>query len=99
MKTTKLAKVMSVGLAVSMLSSLAACTGANETSEMTTIPSQIATEPTETEENVPYTYGLGKTFHADQPVTYTMFLMHHGIRWLRLGRRRVFSRTSKTVPM
>ena len=73
MKTTKLAKVMSVGLAVSMLSSLAACTGANETSEMTTIPSQIATEPTETEENVPYTYGLGKTFHADQPVTYTMF--------------------------
>ena len=73
MKTTKLAKVMSVGLAVSMLSSLAACTGANETSEMTTIPSQIETEPTETEENVPYTYGLGKTFHADQPVTYTMF--------------------------
>ena len=73
MKTTKLAKVMCVGLAVSMLSSLAACTGANETSEMTTIPSQIETEPTETEENVPYTYGVGKTFHADQPVTYTMF--------------------------
>ena len=73
MKTTKLAKVMCVGLAVSMLSSLAACAGANETSEMTTIPSQIETEPTETEENVPYTYGLGKTFRADQPVTYTMF--------------------------
>ena len=73
MKTTKLAKVMCVGLAVSMLSSLAACTGTNETSEMTTIPSQIETEPTETEENVPYTYGIGKTFHADQPVTYTMF--------------------------
>ena len=73
MKTTKLAKVMCVGLAVSMLSSLAACTGANETSEMTTIPSQIETEPTETEENVPYTYGVGKTFHADQPVTYTRF--------------------------
>ena len=73
MKTTKLAKVMCVGLAVSMLSSLAACTGTNESSEMTTIPSQIETEPTETEENVPYTYGLGKTFHADQPVTYTMF--------------------------
>jgi len=50
MKTTKLAKVMCVGLAVSMLSSSAACAGANETSEMTTIPSQIETEPTETEE-------------------------------------------------
>ena len=73
MKTTKLAKVMCVGLAVSMLSGLAACTGTNESSEMTTIPSQIETEPTETEENVPYTYGVGKTFHADQPVTYTMF--------------------------
>ena len=73
MKTTKLAKVMSVGLAVSMLSSLAACTGTNESSETTTIPSQIETQPTETEENVPYTYGLGKTFKADSPVTYTMF--------------------------
>ena len=74
MKTTKLAKVASVGLAVSMLSSLAACAGgAGETSEMTTIPSQIETSATETEENVPYTYGVGKTFHADQPVTYTMF--------------------------
>jgi putative aldouronate transport system substrate-binding protein len=73
MKTTKLAKVMCVGLAVSMLSGLAACTGTNESSEVTTIPSQIETEPTETEENVPYTYGVGKTFHADQPVTYTMF--------------------------
>ena len=73
MKTTKLAKVMCVGLAVSMLSSLAACTGNTEGSETTTIPSQIETQPTETEENVPYTYGVGKTFHADQPVTYTMF--------------------------
>ena len=73
MKTTKLAKVMCVGLAVSMLSSLAACAGTKETTEVTTIPSQIETEPTETEENVPYTYGVGKTFHADQPVTYTMF--------------------------
>ncbi len=73
MKTTKLAKVMCVGLAVSMLSSLAACTGNTEGSETTTIPSQIETQPTETEENVPYTYGVGKTFHADAPVTYTMF--------------------------
>ena len=44
MKTTKLAKVASVGLAVSMLSSLAACSGgAGESSETTTIPSQIET--------------------------------------------------------
>ena len=73
MKTTKLAKVASVGLAVSMLSSLAACSGgAGESSETTTIPSQIETSA-DTGENLGYTYGLGKTFHADEPVTYTMF--------------------------
>ena len=73
MKTTKLAKVASVGLAVSMLSSLAACTGgAGESSETTTIPSQIETSA-DTGENLGYTYGLGETFHADEPVTYTMF--------------------------
>lgn len=73
MKTTKLAKVASVGLAVSMLSSLAACSGgAGESSETTTIPSQIETTA-ETGENLGYTFGLGETFHADEPVTYTMF--------------------------
>ena len=73
MKTTKLAKVASVGLAVSMLSSLAACSGGTgETSETTTIPSQIETTADAGDE-LGYTYGLGQTFHADQPVTYTMF--------------------------
>ena len=72
MKTTKLTKVASVGLAISMLSGLAACNGgAGKTSEITTLPSQIETSATE--EQVPYTFGLGKTFKADKPVTYTMF--------------------------
>ena len=73
MKTTKLAKVASVGLAVSMLSSLAACSGGpGESSETTTIPSQIETT-VDAGEDLGYTFGLGKTFHADEPVTYTMF--------------------------
>ena len=73
MKTSKLAKVASVGLAVSMLSSLAACSGgAGESSETTTIPSQIETSA-DAEGELGYTYGLNTTFHADQPVTYTMF--------------------------
>ena len=73
MKTSKLAKVASVGLAVSMLSSLAACSGgAGESSETTTIPSQIETS-VDAEGELGYTYGLNTTFHADQPVTYTMF--------------------------
>ncbi len=73
MKTTKLAKVASVGLAISMLSSLAACSGGSgESSETTTIPSQIETSDDAGEE-LGYTYGLGETFHADTPVTYTMF--------------------------
>ena len=74
MKTTKLAKVTCVGLAISMLSTLAACNGAGgESSEATTIPSQIETTTAETEEDLPYDYGYGVTFHADEPVTYTMF--------------------------
>ena len=74
MKTTKLAKVTCVGLAISMLSTLAACNGAGgESSEVTTIPSQIETTTAQTEEDLPYDYGYGVTFHADEPVTYTMF--------------------------
>ena len=73
MKTTTLKKASCVGLAVSMLSSLAACSGAaKETSEATTIPQVIETSA-ETEADLPYDYGYGVTFHADQPVTYTMF--------------------------
>ena len=77
MKTTKLTKVASVGLAISMLSGLAACNGgAGKTSEITTLPSQIETSASE--EQVPYTYGLEKTFKADKPVTYTMFFSDAG---------------------
>lgn len=72
MKTT-IKKASCVGLAVTMLSSLAACeTTQTEATEATTIPSQIETTAA-TEEDLPYEYGLDKTFHADQPVTYTMF--------------------------
>ena len=73
MKTTTLKKASCVGLTLSMLTGFAACsTGATETSEATTIPSQIETTA-ETEADLPYDYGYGVTFHADEPVTYTMF--------------------------
>ena len=73
MKTTTLKKVSCVGLSLSMLAGFAACsTGTSETTEATTIPSQIETTA-ETEEQLPYDFGYGVTFHADEPVTYTMF--------------------------
>ena len=74
MKTTTLKKVSCTGLALTMLSGLAACSGgSNETTEATTIPSVIETTTAETEAPLPYTFGYGETFHADEPVTYTMF--------------------------
>ena len=75
MKTTTLKKLSCIGLAVSMLSGFVACNKNTEeetSSEATTIPDQIETTE-DPDANLPYTYGLGKTFHADQPVTYTMF--------------------------
>jgi putative aldouronate transport system substrate-binding protein len=73
MKKTTITKATCVGLALSMLSGLASCTaGGGETTEATTIPDQIATTASE-EGELPYEFGYGKTFHADQPVTYTMF--------------------------
>ncbi|MCR5328323.1 MAG: extracellular solute-binding protein [Saccharofermentans sp.] len=73
MKTTTLKKVSCVGLSLSMLAGFAACsTSTSETTEATTIPSQIETT-TEAEEQLPYDFGYGVTFHADEPVTYTMF--------------------------
>ena len=78
MKTTTLKKVTCAGLALTMLSSFAACTtpaagepDASDT-EATTIPSKIEST-TESEEDLPYDYGYGVTFHADEPVTYTMY--------------------------
>ena len=32
-----------------------------------------AMQPTEEEVDLPYEYGLGKTFHANEPVKYTMY--------------------------
>lgn len=73
MKKTTITKATSVGLALSMLSGLASCTaGGGETTAATTIPDQIETTAS-AEEDLPYDFGYGKTFHADQPVTYTMF--------------------------
>ena len=73
MKTTTLKKASCVGLAVTMLSGLASCAGkTEETTAATTIPDVIETTAA-TEEDLPYDYGYGVTFHADQPVTYTMF--------------------------
>lgn len=73
MKKTTITKATCVGLAFSMLSGLASCTtGGGETTEATTIPDQIETTAA-AEEDLPYDFGYGKTFHADQPVTYTMF--------------------------
>ncbi len=73
MKKTTITKATCVGLALSMLSGLASCTaGGGEATSATTIPDQIETTAS-TEEDLPYDFGYGKTFHADQPVTYTMF--------------------------
>jgi putative aldouronate transport system substrate-binding protein len=73
MKKTTITKATSVGLALSMLSGLASCTaGGGETTAATTIPDQIETTAS-AGEDLPYDFGYGKTFHADQPVTYTMF--------------------------
>jgi len=75
MKKTTLSKAACVGLAASMLSGLAACAGNTApTTETTTIPSKITEATTEaTEAKLPYTFGKDVTFHADEPVTYTMF--------------------------
>ena len=73
MKKTTITKATCVGLALSMLSGLASCTaGGGEATSATTIPDQIETTAA-AEEDLPYDFGYGKTFHADQPVTYTMF--------------------------
>ena len=47
--------------------------GGSETEGTTTIPKAIETQPTETEENLGYEFGLGTTFHSDEPVEYSMY--------------------------
>ena len=60
-------KVVSLALVGAMALSTACNATTEETTKGTTIPSVIETSATETEE------GLGTTFHADEPVTYTMY--------------------------
>ncbi len=74
----KTKKILSVALVGSMIFSVAACSSKkDETSatSATTVPDKIETTTTEAEaENkLGYEYGLGKTFHSDEKVTYTMF--------------------------
>ena len=66
-------KVVSLALVGAMALSTACNATTEETTKGTTIPSVIETSATETEEDLPYEYGLGTTFHADEPVTYTMY--------------------------
>lgn len=75
MKKTSL---VSLTLVASMMLSVAACSKEGGTEETTgattTIPDVIETSATqETEAGLGYEFGLGTTFHADEPITYTMF--------------------------
>ncbi|MCQ2534758.1 MAG: extracellular solute-binding protein [Clostridia bacterium] len=68
-------KITSLFLVASMLGATACSSSeVNETtSATTTIPEVIETQATEEEVALPYTYGLGTTFHANEPITYTMY--------------------------
>ncbi|MBO4927330.1 MAG: extracellular solute-binding protein [Clostridiales bacterium] len=71
--------IMSLSLAAAMLLGMTGCSSSETTAgSTTTIPNQIetTTAPSETEEGdkgLGYEFGLGTTFHSDEPVTYTMF--------------------------
>ncbi|MBN1891742.1 MAG: extracellular solute-binding protein [Clostridiales bacterium] len=71
-----LKKFLSVLLAVMMILSLAACDEPQEGE--TTAPagptSEGETTAAPTEQDLPYEFGLGTTFRADEPLTYSMFL-------------------------
>ncbi len=77
MKSANLKRAVSGFMALTMLSGLAACNKTEQAPETeattTTIPSVIETTTEATEEALPYTFGLGETFHADELTTYTMF--------------------------
>lgn len=68
-------KLLSVCLAAMMLLGIAACGKTDETSVATTTKEGETTAPTTTEAPVdlPYEFGLGTTFHADELTTYSMF--------------------------
>ncbi len=74
MKKSKLKAFVSASLVMSMVMGTAcSSTGSTESSAVTTLGDVIETQSTDGEEDLPYTYGLGETFHADEPVTYTMY--------------------------
>ncbi len=68
-------KIVSLSLVASMLLATAGCATKETTvGSTTTAPDKIDTSATETEQpSLGYEFGLGKTFHADQPTTYSMF--------------------------
>lgn len=72
-----LKKLLCVLLAAMMLLSLTACKEPQDETQATTAPqgTTAAGETTvaPTEPDLPYAFGLGETFKADAPVTYSMF--------------------------
>ncbi|MCR5057767.1 MAG: extracellular solute-binding protein [Clostridiales bacterium] len=74
-------RILSLSLAASMLLAAAGCSEKKETTEskeMTLAPDKIESQSTSESETAPeekldYQYGLGTTFHSDEPVTYSMF--------------------------
>lgn len=75
-------QIVSLSLAASMLLAATGCTSKKEettTGETTTAPDKIETTTTapaqssSEEEKLGYEFGLGKTFHSDEKVTYSMF--------------------------
>jgi putative aldouronate transport system substrate-binding protein len=77
--------ILSLSLVASMIVGVAGCTSSETTTSATTkeaVPDKIETTTTaatsadeskETEKKENYQYGLNKTFHSDEKVTYTMF--------------------------
>lgn len=68
-------KITSLLLVATMIGATACSTseGNKETEATTTIAEVIQTQATEEEVGLPYEYGLGTTFHANEPVKYTMY--------------------------
>ena len=70
-------RIVSLSLIAAMMLGSVACAsekdGSDTTAPTTTAPDKIETSATETEAGLGYEFGLGKTFHSDEPVTYTMF--------------------------
>lgn len=72
-------QIVSVALVATMLLGSVGCSSSDKetttTAPTTTAPDKIetTTAPSETEQKLGYEYGLGTTFHADEPTTYSIF--------------------------